>query len=553
LSVVCGAAIVMLSRAPVEPMEAHGRFVALTGGGFNEVDPAIAPDGRRVAFVRRELPNDTGQADLFISSAPGRAPERITSTPEDERLPVWSRDGGEIAFLRATPPACNVIIRTLQTGHERLVMPCPHRHEPHYAWDTAGGRFVHALADASAAALGSRIATTSIATGERRVLTAPPPGAPGDHSPVVSPDGRSVAFVRHASGSNADIFIVAIDGGDARRLTFDEADLEGIAWSDNGRSIVYSSDRAGGYTLWRVPVEGGTPQFVAGGASRLKHPVASRDGRRIAYENWAYEINVAAASSTGVTAVTRTSDLWNYFPQVSPDGKRLAYASTQSGSHEIWISNRDGSEPRQLTTFNASVRMPRWSPDGRRLALVVYRGGASDVMIVDVDTGNVEAVTSDDHLETTPAWSADGRQLFAGVRRDGRWDGWRLPNEKVIDAAYAVQPSPDGAWLYFTYADRPGLWRRATSGGEPERVLDDVAAADWANWVVSARGLARVASYTANGTLVEQRDFDGRNPRTIATLDRLSWPGISVTPEGDVLYARWDRRQSRIMLFETTR
>jgi Tol biopolymer transport system component len=432
-------------------------------------------------------------------------------------------------------------------------MPCPHRSEPHYAWDTAGGRFVHALADGSATPLGSRVATTVIATGERRVLSTPPPGAPGDHSPVVSPDGRHVAFVRHASGSNADIYVVPIDGGEARRLTFDEADLEGVAWSDNGRSIVYSSDRAGGYTLWRVPFEGGTPQFVAGGAARLKHPVAARDGRRIAYENWAYEINIAAASNTTVTPVTRTSDLWNYFPQVSPDGTRVAYVSTQSGTHELWIADRDGSNPRQVTTFGASVRMPRWSPDGRRIAVAVYRGAGSDVMAIDVATGRVEAITNDEHLETTPSWSADGTHLYAGVRRDGRWDVWRLPNEKVIDSAYAAQASPDGAWIYFTYADRPGLWRRATSGGEPERVVDDVAPADWANWVVTSHGLTRIASNTASGALVEQRELDGSRPRTLARLDRLSWPGISVTSSGEVLYARWDRRQSRIMLFETTR
>jgi Tol biopolymer transport system component/DNA-binding winged helix-turn-helix (wHTH) protein len=561
LTVICGAAIVMLSRAPVEPMEAHGRFVALTGGGFNEFDPAISADGRRVAFVRRESPDDTGQADLYISSQSGSTPERVTSTIEDERLPVWSSDGTQIAFLRATAANCDIVIRSLQSGSERRVMRCPNRQEPHFAWDTAGRRLVHALADRSATPLGSRIATTAIDPTTRfganaaaqRVLTTPPPGVPGDHSPVISPDGRTVAFIRHTSGGNADIYIVPIEGGDARRLTFDEADLEGVAWSDNGRSIVYSSDRAGGYTLWRVPFEGGTPQLVAGGAARLKHPVASRDGRRIAYENWAYEINIAAASPNGIAPVTHTSDLWNYFPQVSPDGTRLAYVSTQSGSQEVWVANRDGSQPRQLTRFNASLRAPRWSPDGRRVALVVYRGAVSDVIVIEVESGRVESVTNDGHLKTTPAWSADGRYLYAGVRRDGRWDVWRLPNEKVIDAGYAVQPSPDGAWLYFTYADRAGLWRRAIAGSEPQRVIDEVAAADWANWIVTSRGLARIASNTAASAVVEHRDFDGTRPRELARLERLSWPGISVTPDGQVLYARWDRRQSRIMLFETTR
>ena len=118
----------MLSRAPVEQMEAHGRFIALTGGGFNEFDAAISPDGRRVAFVRRESPDDTGQADLYVSAEPGRTPERMTATSADERLPVWSADGAEIAFLRVDGPTCEVVIRTLQPGRERRVMTCTNRH-----------------------------------------------------------------------------------------------------------------------------------------------------------------------------------------------------------------------------------------------------------------------------------------------------------------------------------------------------------------------------------------------------------------------------------------
>ena len=100
-----------------------------------------------------------------------------------------------------------------------------------------------------------------------------------------------------------------------------------------------------------MPAEGGTPTLLAGGAARLKHPVADRPGRRIVYENWNYEINVWEVGLAGqvgrvgqvgqagrVGPVTRTSELWNLYPQVSPDGTQVAYVSTQSGAHELWIA-----------------------------------------------------------------------------------------------------------------------------------------------------------------------------------------------------------------------
>lgn len=578
LAALCAAVILTLtSRPAIVSTEAHPRFVALTGGGFNEIDPALAPDGRQVVFVQRQSSDDRAPADLYLSVQPGRTPERLTTDAANERLPVWSADGRRLAFLRITHDTCDVIVRTIADAAEQRVMSCANRHQPRLAWSGDGSSLVLSIADTPHAAHGWRIATRSLTTGEQRILTSPPAGMPGDHSPVVSPDGRRVAFVRHASGGVADIFVVPIEGGTARRVTYDESDLEGVAWTDGGRALVFSSDRAGGYTLWRVPTDGGAPQFVAGGAARLKHPVASHDGQRIAYENWAYEINIAAAAAGAaptapVRHVTRTSDLWNYFPRVSPDGSRVAYVSTQSGSQELWIANRDGSTARKLTDFSrlmrssssrgAALRMPQWSSDGRRIAVVAHSGRASDVFIVDVGSGSIDALTSDAHLEVAPAWSADGRRLYVGTRRDGRWDVWSLPAagndgadppRVVVEGAYAAQPSPDGASLYFTYPDRSGLWRRRLTGGTVERVVDGIAAADWANWQLTARGIFHVAVGAADVMIVRRSDLDGRNPQTVATLDQLSWPGISVTPAGDeVLYARWDRRQSRIMVLEAS-
>ena len=101
-----------------------------------------------------------------------------------------------------------------------------------------------------------------------------------------------------------------------KRLTFDDVDLTGLDWSGDGRSIVYSSDRAGGYSLWRIPADGGQPTLLAGGAARMKHPVADRAGRRVVYENWNYEINVwqVGRAGTDPSPITTTSELWNLYP-----------------------------------------------------------------------------------------------------------------------------------------------------------------------------------------------------------------------------------------------
>ena len=57
-------------------------------------------------------------------------------------------------------------------------------------------------------------------------------------------------------------------------------------------------------------------------------------------------------------------------PHYSPDGKRLAFASTRSGVEEIWLANADGSNPKQITSMGGpQCSNPRWSPDGRTILL----------------------------------------------------------------------------------------------------------------------------------------------------------------------------------------
>ena len=322
------------------------------------------------------------------------------------------------------------------------------------------------------------IARLVLDSGALTLLTNPPSSMAGDDSPAVSPDGRRVAFIRRISGGVADVHVVSIDGSGGRRITFDEADLTGIDWSSDGQYVVYSSDRAGGYSLWRVPAEGGTPTLLAGGAARMKHPGADRAGRRIVYENWNYGINVWEVGLAGqvgrvgqagrVGPVTRTSELWNLYPQVSPDGTQVAYVSTQSGAHELWIANRDGGGARQTTRLaRGVVRTPRWSPDGRRIVYLARGQGGVDVHVIDVATGAVSAVTTSPQSEVAPAWSHDGRRVWFGVPDiAGQWNVWsvessanhRAPRLKITNAV-AAQSSPDGHWLYFTRPDQPGLWR----------------------------------------------------------------------------------------------
>ena len=555
------AAVVALATRPGElGPQASARFVPIVSGPLNETDPAMSPDGRHIAFVQRE-PDDTASADIYIQDLSSGRVTRVTDHAAADRMPSWSPDGLRLAFVRTTSASCDIVIRTLTTHAEASGGLCGNPEDPRLAWNANSRALLTSQTADPRAASRWRIVYIDIASGSRTVLTDPPAGIIGDHSPAVSPDGESMAFIRRVSGGVADIYVADIDGSDARRVTFDDADLTGIDWLADGRSIVFSSDRAGGYSLWRVAAAGGVPELLAGGAARMKHPVVDRAGRRVIYENWNYEINVwrayaRAESHQAAAPITHTSDLWNLYPQISPDGASIAYVSTQSGAHELWIANREGLATRQVTRGMGAVSSPRWSPDGRRIVYLARGRGAVDVYQVDVTSGAIATVTATAANEVAPSFSRDGRRiLFGAANATGQWQVWSVDANTGGDArielpnAVAAQPAPDGLALYFTRPDQPGLWRVSAGASQPERMLDGISTANTHGWTIADDGIYYVEE-VADAIQLRRVALNGGESHPVATLTQFTWPGFSVANDGAVLYARWDRRQSNLMSLE---
>jgi Tol biopolymer transport system component len=545
------------------------RFVALTSSPLNEVDPAMSPDGRWLAFAMHPDEADGGAADIFMTSGSGE-PIRLTAHPADDHYPSWSFDGARLAFVRIEGADCRVLLLSMpQAGPrtERDIASCGNREEPRVSWSRDGQWLFESFAPGPDPIRGWQIARVSTATGVRETLTLPPPGTLGDYSPAVSPDGATVAFIRGINGAASDIHLVSTSGGAPTRVTWDNQDLVGVDWSADGKSLIYATDRAGGYTIWRVGIDGGDPVLVVGGAAKLKHPSVARTSGRITYESWSYEINLWETPITDrldlegdltqtLQPAVRTSDQWNHSPDLSPDESRLAFVSTRSGSAEVWIADRAGANARQLSSFGrAALRAPRWSPDGRSILISAAVNGRPDLYAFDVATSQSTRLTDDPDDEVAPSWSHDGRSVLFGARVGGTWqvlkmsvaDRSRL--QLTQDGGYAAQPSADGKQILFTRLERPGVWRMPVDGGAASLLVPGVRAAETVNWRSTPHGIYFVGM-TADQVVIKRAPVDGGSGIDVAWLGNYSWPGFAVTRDGRAVYAHWDRREANIMALD---
>jgi TolB protein len=145
-------------------------------------------------------------------------------------------------------------------------------------------------------------------------------------------------------------------------------------------------------------------------------------------------------------------------PHVSPIDGTVAYASSQTGSLNIFICAPDGSRPRQLTFTQGINTAPNWSPNGYQIAFTSDRGGGPQIYIMDATGANQRRVTFEGRYNDTPAWSPRGDRIAYASQGEGfQFNIWTVAPDGSDPRMVANLPgmnecptwSPDGRLIGF--------------------------------------------------------------------------------------------------------
>ena len=536
----------------------------LTSYPGDERDPALSPDGSRVAFAwNGEDGGGGGQFDVYVQDAQGgAAPMRLTNHPADERSPAWSRDGSRVAFARCgVGGECGVYVVDAGGGAARVLADLEGLVVEDLVWSPDGETLAFSARRGRQGAFSLHLLPLDGSRPQR--LTSPTSTYPGDLAPAFSPDGRTLAFVRTALDGRQDVAVVPAAGGAVRRIAREQKGVTGLDWTSDGE-VVYAANRDGAAGLWRVAPGGGAPRWIALGAEggEIAGPSVARRGPGIAFAQQRVQsqiVDVTPGDDRGRVLLRSTRD--DFQPAVSPDGGRVAFVSTRSGSHEVWVASPDGSGARRLTDFGgARVSAPRWSPDGRRLVVSARAQGNADVFVVRPD-GEARQITMAVADDVAPSWSRNGQWLYFASDRGDTWQIYRVPagggdpEPVTVGGGVAAAEGPDGGLLVIR-PDKRGLWALpAGEGGLPQdaaarRLPANLSPADWANWAVSGRWVYVLERrYDRTATVVRIDPATGQR-ETVATAQGVPEDsGLGVFPGGArFLLARQERADSDIGL-----
>ncbi len=426
LVVVAAAGVVWSQRdSPSAALGTSGAPViatvmSLTSEAGVEFFPSLSPDGKWFVYSSDELA--TGRADILLRAVGGQTVINLTKdSPADDSQPVFSPDGERIAFRSDRDGGGLFVMGRTGESVRRLTTD---GFNP--SWSPDGASIVFAgqsvVADPGTRAARSQLWIASTSTGERRQLT-----TADAVQPAWSPHGHRIAYWGLPSDSSQrDLWTIAAGGGDPVRVTSDRAIDWSPAWSPDGRSLYFSSNRSGGFSLWRVTIDEasgrttGEPVAVPIPRQGLGQLSVSADGTSIAMQSVTVASNIEALAFDPARAivaarrrVTNSSEN-SSSPSVSPEGQWIAfYKQLENGQEDLWVVKKDGTGLHQLTNDAAHDRRPLWSADGTRLMFYSDRSGRYQVWTIAADGSGLMQVTDYLGMLTQPVWSPDGTRALA--------------------------------------------------------------------------------------------------------------------------------------------
>lgn len=563
LAVAAAVWAVLAVRASRHPAHAEAyRSRPLTTYPGSELQPSFSPDGGAVAFVW--LKDGERNGHIYVKQLGSEAPARLTSGSAEELNPAWSPDGRWIAFIRHGEARTSILIIPAIGGSEQEVYTLPTNHVWEYgglAWTTDGKSLIFPQQTDPQAP--SSLVELALDQRTVRQLTNPLRGWDGDWTPAISPDGSRLAFVRGPEGSVHDIYVMKLPDGAPTRLTNDGRLIVGLTWSADGSEIVFSSNRSGSISLWRVSALGGTPEHEPAGGDNAYWPSIAKQGNRLVYSHGSATWSILAADLNGKGRETEaeilTSSEQDASPHVSPAGDKIAFQSWRSGSQEIWTSKIDGSDPIQLTSAGSMAGSPSWSHNGRFIAFDARADSLAHIYLIDANGGSPRPVSHGNFNDIVPSWSTDDRWIYFGSNRSGSWQVWKIPSDDSGPAQQVTTAggmtaieSADSRWLYFTRYGEPGIWRQPAGGGPGQKIFDGPPTANLNYWTLGNESIYSLSDRGGKFSL-QRIDPENGQAQTVYELkhDPTPFAGISLTPDGKrVLFAELARASSGLTLVD---
>src|SRR5688572_15720744 len=280
---------------------------------FQELTGIPGVFSTQIAYISEERrPDNSRLFRLIVSDADRENAQRVAESQQPLMSPAWSPDARRLAYVSFEGGNSGVFVQTLRTGTRERVS--------------------------------ARAGVNS--------------------SPEFSPDGRMLALTLSRDAGNLDVHTLDLSTQVLRQLTTDQAIDKEATWSEDGRSIYFTSDSAGAPQIYRVGTEAGSraTRITFDGPYNAR-PRVSPDGKQIAVvygESNRYRIGVVNPDNGQLQILT--DGRLDESPSFAPNGAQIIYATMESGRGILASVSTDGRFKTQIASVAGTVKEPVWGP-----------------------------------------------------------------------------------------------------------------------------------------------------------------------------------------------
>ena len=492
-----------------------------------DVNARFSPDGRQIAFVRRE--DELGKRRIMLVSAVGGPAAKLSDFPAADAAIAWSADG-----------------KAIIAGRDPVD-------------DPRGDRGLYAV---------------PLAGQPRAITRATSPIVHVD--PALSPDGHRLAFVACRSAVlmrfDCDLTVADITPDlrttSAPRRLVTMPMISGPVWNLDGQSLIVAGDPDGSQILYLWKLDSNSleaPERIeSAGRDVGEHLAMAQEGRRLGFSRMEDDSDIVRIATGGPPVTVISSSSWDQQGTYSDDGRRIAFSSGRSGTIAVWVAEADGSGPRQLTHGpNRHEASPKWSPDGKHIAFDSQSAdGHWHIRVIDAEGGEATQLTFGSENQNIPFWSRDGQWVYfasghgQGIARVPAGGG--APEPIITGGAGLIaSESMDGRSIVFQPKEgNSPLLERSLAGGPVRQLLPCVQAGAF---TLHTKGIYYIPCGAGRDPdpvvhLLGASDHQDRPVFALKAYDAYSGWSLSVSPDGNaMLYSTTVSNRGDLWMIENFR
>jgi len=451
---------------------------------------AISPDGKTIAF--------TYKGDIYKVPSSGGAATPLTFHEANDLMPIWSKDGKQIAFASDRFGDFDVLVIPAEGGEAKRI-----------TWHSAPEYPYSFTTDNKSVIFGSTrmdvASNRTFPTGSQpelykaglnggrveQVLSTPAEWVSfsnnGQYMLYQDKKGGENQWRKHHTSSIArDIWIYDNNAKTHKKITSFNGEDRNPVFTDSDKAFYYLSEESGSFNVHKMSVEGGKSQQLT---SFKKHPVRfltlANDGTLcFGYDGELYtmkgngrpqkvNVSIVADARTNNNRIVPVSGGVRDMA-VSPNGKEVAYIFRG----EVFVSSVDGGITKRITNTPEQERLVSFSPDGKTLLYTSERGNSWKIFETKKQRAeepyfyastvlNETAVISNSNENYQPSYSPDGKEIAYVENRmtlkvyniASKQSRTILTDKEIFsmgDNDQYFEWSPDGKWFLFDYAV-PGI------------------------------------------------------------------------------------------------